>query len=1350
MIRRSLSLLLLVTILLQLVPAVIPMATAETASVNTSVDIAAPPDMKLTGRTDYTITEGVTESHLFYNDDSCNNQVAGFMTIIEPDAKVTFKASYKGYYTVGSTPESRAETAKDLPWGLQRTTAQAAAYEAATGEKVLFATNADFYNVNTYQPIGHLIMEGNILQTFGMSRKQPYFAVLKDGSFAIRDFHTPYTDVLEAVSGCWLIMDGENVTDTYYHSEGYHSNNPMNAIGLTADGRVITFVADGRQAPYSVGMDLHHLAELFLSMGCVNAIDLDGGGSATYASVHQGESELVLRNSPSDGSERAIANALLLVSTKGECDHNYSKNYLIKNDGTHDVSCTSCGKTINVGHSYTEGTCLCGHKEAQDDYLFFDFGNGSADRERYCQASYGYWNFDTAAGAQWSPVPWKGTYITWNKNEPVQIDPEGGTLIAAKSSENTNSYFYVTTIPDLHYKPERADYLQIRLCLSGFDDANEKSRFSLNYYKNGSTVQYTDGAFYSFEEGTVFDGTYMTLTLPINDDFRNSETISGIKLNFWNLEGLGTATFDYIYIGPREPLPSQKQLYFDFGNTEADQKRYEKKSYLGQSFDEASAWYGTLLSGNIREEPQVDYNEGTISLTKSAENTYSYFYLMTNSNLDYIPENAEFLQMRLKISGFDPTGPKTRFAMNYYKNGENTQYMDGATYSFAEGTVFDGTYRTLTLPITDEFRNSGSIRDIKLNFWSLGGTGSVVFDYIYIGPEDTLPTQDYLYFDFKDTGADRTRYSTKTYSFQNFDQASLWTGTWLIGRGRDTVESNQAEGTMTLTKSPDNTLSYTYLMTSGDLHFEPKNAQVLQLRLKLFGFDATNEKSRFALNYYKDGDSTQYMDGAVYSFEKGTVFDNSYLIWTLPLSEDFRNSEFIRGIKLNFWNLNGLGTVVFDHVYIGPISNIPIPSYTVVFQNEDGSTLLTQSVHKGESAAYTGAVPTKAYDSNSHYTFIGWDKTPGIITADTVYTAQFTATAHSYTYASLNALSHTVACEGCEFSEEAFHCYIDGICICREPEPMDPIVDTDLKIGHTLNLASDISINFAVAKTALDGFDLSTVYAESILTTYIGNEETSITATKLLPVENGNYYYFTLSGLTAVQMNDRIITTIYGIKDGQLYYSPTDDYSIADYAYSQLNKAAVSESLKILCTDLLRYGAKAQIFKAYRTDALADSKMTEEQRAFLSDAEEITFGNHNTVLNDLGTPGIQWKGKVLDLASKVTVKFIFSMGTYTGDLGNLTLRVSYEDIYGNAKTLSLTNGEVYNADYGYYAFALDTLLAAELRSVLSVQIYEGNTPVSNTLHYSADTYGNNKTGELLALCKALFAYSDSARSYFAN
>ena len=277
---------------------------------------------------------------------------------------------------------------------------------------------------------------------------------------------------------------------------------------------------------------------------------------------------------------------------------------------------------------------------------------------------------------------------------------------------------------------------------------------------------------------------------------------------------------------------------------------------------------------------------------------------------------------------------------------------------------------------------------------------------------------------------------------------------------------------------------------------------------------------------------------------------------------------------------------------------------------------------------------------------------------------------------------------------------------------------------------------------------MDSIYVLVEIDTYKENGEVETEEIKLLPVENGSYYYFTLEGLTAVQMNDKISSVLYGTKNGQTYYSPVDEYSIATYAYGQLNKTEISEKLKTLCADLLRYGARAQIFKAYRTDSLADAAMIEEHKAYLSDMEAVTFGNTNQVLDDLKNVPITWAGKALDLESKVALKFVFNPANYQGDLSTLTLRVSYADINGELKTLSVGNPELYNPDMGLYVFTLDALLAAELRSVVSVQIFAGDNPVSCTLQYSADTYGNNKTGNLLELCKALFAYSDSAKAYF--
>jgi hypothetical protein len=49
---------------------------------------------------------------------------------------------------------------------------------------------------------------------------------------------------------------------------------------------------------------------------------------------------------------------------------------------------------------------------------------------------------------------------------------------------------------------------------------------------------------------------------------------------------------------------------------------------------------------------------------------------------------------------------------------------------------------------------------------------------------------------------------------------------------------------------------------------------------------------------------------------------------------------------------------------------------------------------------------------------------------------------------------------------------------------------------------------------------------------------------------------------------------------------------------------------------------------------------------------------------------------------------------------------------------------------------------------MSVAVMNGNTQVSETMEFSVDTYGNNITGNLLTLCKAMLAYSDAAKAQF--
>ncbi|MBR4308647.1 MAG: hypothetical protein IKT58_03530 [Oscillospiraceae bacterium] len=313
-----------------------------------------------------------------------------------------------------------------------------------------------------------------------------------------------------------------------------------------------------------------------------------------------------------------------------------------------------------------------------------------------------------------------------------------------------------------------------------------------------------------------------------------------------------------------------------------------------------------------------------------------------------------------------------------------------------------------------------------------------------------------------------------------------------------------------------------------------------------------------------------------------------------------------------------------------------------------------------------------------------------------------------------------------------------------------PFEDENIVIQHSLDLAGDISLNFVIAADLLKDYDMDTVVLMVETAVYEGNEFVDVTEYILTPQRRGDYYYFTLTDLTAVRMTDGVLACFYGVNtvDGLEYYAYDEYYSIACYALSQMSKSYASDSLKTLCADLLRYGSYAQLYKGYRTDALAMDAMTPEQMAYLSDLNAVSFDTVNAMGTEFSDPLITWKGKTLALNNKVSVVYVVDVSNYAGAPEDLSLKLSYTNAQGQPKDLTLTESRPYGDDGKYYAFYMDALLAAELRTVLTAQVYLGETPVSNTLTYSPATYGKGKTGALLDLCKALFAYSDSAKGYF--
>lgn len=312
--------------------------------------------------------------------------------------------------------------------------------------------------------------------------------------------------------------------------------------------------------------------------------------------------------------------------------------------------------------------------------------------------------------------------------------------------------------------------------------------------------------------------------------------------------------------------------------------------------------------------------------------------------------------------------------------------------------------------------------------------------------------------------------------------------------------------------------------------------------------------------------------------------------------------------------------------------------------------------------------------------------------------------------------------------------------------PDESVANIDPTIYHTLNLASDISLNYIV--TVADLKDYDSFYMECVLPEYEGNTYVGNITLNLEPVLKGDYYYFVLEGLQAINLSDEIQATLCAFKDSVKLRSQTDKYSVSTYAYNKLNDPSTSENLAILCAELLRYGATAQSYKEYRTDYLASRNMTVAHKALLSNLDSVVFSRDDTLLNDVVAPTITWVGKALNLDSKVTVRYVFNAKDYKGSIEDLTLRISYIAQNGEPTMEVLTNPEVYSASEARYVFDFDSLTAAEMRTVLTAAIYEGSKQVSATTGYSIASYGSNRTGDLLTMSQALVAYGDAAANYF--
>ena len=110
-----------------------------------------------------------------------------------------------------------------------------------------------------------------------------------------------------------IVFNGRNWAQQGYQEEGGPSHafqvHPRTGIGFSQDStKLFFFTVDGRKEGVYKGMTLPELANVMIDFGVAQGLNLDGGGSTTFVVWNQ------IKNHPSDGSERGVANAVLAIS----------------------------------------------------------------------------------------------------------------------------------------------------------------------------------------------------------------------------------------------------------------------------------------------------------------------------------------------------------------------------------------------------------------------------------------------------------------------------------------------------------------------------------------------------------------------------------------------------------------------------------------------------------------------------------------------------------------------------------------------------------------------------------------------------------------------------------------------------------------------------------------------------------------------------------------------------------------------------------------------------------------------------------------------------------------------------
>jgi hypothetical protein len=352
------------------------------------------------------------------------------------------------------------------------------------------------------------------------------------------------------------------------------------------------------------------------------------------------------------------------------------------------------------------------------------------------------------------------------------------------------------------------------------------------------------------------------------------------------------------------------------------------------------------------------------------------------------------------------------------------------------------------------------------------------------------------------------------------------------------------------------------------------------------------------------------------------------------------------------------------------------------------------------------------------------------------------------------------------------------------PKPVQPAMFMAVVDNEVFNFAVDVMSAVEANPVTLTGNSFSLSFEDEILVNYYYaiSDVTNVTEHGMLVfntdpgaadiakadqkydapvfVESDNLYACTTSGIAAKEMGDTRYYCAYAkLSDGTIVYSDLSQYSPKHYAMSRLENSE-NENLKALCVAMLNYGAAAQSYFGYKTDALMNADLTDAQKALVGEYNADLFTG--AVAADPAKVNgcfASTEAGFEQISASVSFEGAFALNFYF-DLDRENSEVVFyywtKEAYESADELSDTNctGSIAaTADTNGIFYAPITGIAAkELDDTIYVAAtytIDGETFCSGVIAYSLSTYCmRHANGNMGQLAQATAMYGYYAENYF--